>query len=157
MVGFGFDIHRLAEGESMVLGGVLIDSSIGTVAHSDGDVLLHALMDALLGAAAMGDIGEHFPDTDEKYKNADSMKLTKIVVDLLTSNNYKIVNLDVTLNLEKPKISKYKDAMKKNIAEVCNLPLNRVNIKATTNEKLGFIGRAEGITAYCVAEIIEAI
>ncbi len=153
MVGFGFDVHRLAENETLILGGVSIDSTFGTVAHSDGDVLLHALMDALLGAAGLGDIGEHFPDTDIKYKNADSVKLTSYVVALLNSNGYSIVNIDATLNLEKPKISPYKNAMKLKIAEICQLPLNRVNIKATTNEKLGYIGNSEGVVAYCVAEI----
>ncbi len=153
MVGFGFDVHRLAVNESLILGGVNIESLFGTVAHSDGDVLLHALMDALLGAAGLGDIGEHFPDTDEKYKNADSMQLTAKVVELLDNSGYSIVNIDATLNLEKPKISPYKNAMKEKIAKICNLPENRVNIKATTNEKLGYIGKSEGIIAYCVAEI----
>lgn len=152
MTGFGYDVHRLGEGESLILGGVKIESSIGTIAHSDGDVLLHAVMDAILGAAGLGDIGEHFPDTDPEYKDADSMELLRHVIKLI-ENDYSIVNIDAMVVLEKPKLKDHKKEMIKNIAEACGLQENRVNIKATTNEKMGFIGRGEGIAVYAVCEL----
>lgn len=157
MVGFGYDIHRLAEGESLILGGVEIPSAFGTVAHSDGDVLLHALCDALLGAAGLGDIGEHFPDTDAQYRGISSIELLRRVMDLLHKENYRLVNVDCTLVLEKPKILPYKPAMRERIAEVCALPLKRVSLKATTSEKLGFVGSGEGIEAYAACQIEENI
>lgn len=155
MVGFGYDIHRLAEGESLILGGVEIPSAFGTVAHSDGDVLLHALCDALLGAAGLGDIGEHFPDTEAQYRGISSIELLRRVMDLLHQEHYRLVNVDCTLVLEKPKILPYKPAMRERIAEVCGLPLRRVSLKATTSEKLGFVGAGEGIEAYAACQIEE--
>jgi 2-C-methyl-D-erythritol 2,4-cyclodiphosphate synthase len=146
MTGFGYDVHRLAQGETLVLGGVSIESSIGTVAHSDGDVVLHALCDALLGAAGLGDIGEHFPDTDPFVLH---------VCSLLQSHNLHIVNADIALTLEAPKILPYKQRMRSTIASLLSLPENRVNIKATTAEKLGFIGRGEGVACYCVCQLTE--
>ncbi len=153
MVGFGYDIHRLAEGESLILGGVEIVSSFGTVAHSDGDVLLHALCDALLGAAGLGDIGEHFPDTDAAYKGISSIELLRRVIALVKKEGYQLINIDCTLVLEKPKILPYKPQMRERIAEACSLPLQRVSLKATTSEKLGFVGQGEGIEAYAVCQI----
>lgn len=150
MVGFGYDVHRLAHNESLILGGIEIDSTLGTIAHSDGDVLWHAVMDALLGAAGLGDIGEHFPDTDMKYKNADSSKMALEVIAMLNNLSLKIVNLDIMIMLETPKLKKYKQAIKSSVAKICEITEGRVNIKAGTNEKMGFIGRSEGIAVYCV-------
>lgn len=136
-------MHRLKLGESLILGGVEVESEIGTVAHSDGDVLLHSIIDAILGAAGMGDIGEHFPDTDEKYKGYSSVEMTKEVMGLLTDRGFEIVNIDAVIVLEKPKLLPYKNQIRVNIAKICNLPKERVNIKATTNEGLSYIGRGE--------------
>jgi 2-C-methyl-D-erythritol 2,4-cyclodiphosphate synthase len=155
MVGFGYDVHRLAEGESLILGGVSIDSSIGTVAHSDGDVLIHAIIDAILGAAGMGDIGDHFPDTDEKYKNIDSTLLLNKTLSILNTYNLYIVNIDAEIVLEKPKLAAYKLIIRNNLAKICGLPERRVNIKATTNEKMGFLGRGEGVAVYAVCQVEE--
>jgi len=157
MIGIGYDIHRLAEGESMIIGGVELVSELGTVAHSDGDVMLHAIMDALLGAASLGDIGEHFPDTDPKFKNANSAVLLDFVCKLLSERNFYIVNIDTTLILEKPKIKKYKERMKHNIAKFCNISDECVNIKATTNELIGSIGRSEGVAAIAVCQLEKKI
>lgn len=153
MVGFGYDLHSLAEGETLILGGVQIEWEKGTVAHSDGDVLLHSIMDALLGAAGLGDIGEHFPDTDEKYKNADSITLAKTVFNMIEDNNFQIINIDATIVAEKPKMLTYKEKMKKNISGIFQLDEKRINIKATTNENLGYLGNSEGIAVYSVCEI----
>ncbi len=150
MVGFGYDVHRLAEGESLVLGGVAISSPIGTVAHSDGDVLLHAVCDALLGAAGLGDIGEQFPDTQEEYRGISSMELLARVVSMIAQAGMSVVNIDCTLVMEAPKISPYKLLMRQNIATVCALPVERVAVKATTSEKLGFVGAKQGAQAYAV-------
>ena len=150
MVGFGYDVHRLAEGESLVLGGVAIPSPIGTVAHSDGDVLLHAVCDALLGAAGLGDIGEHFPDTEEEYRDISSRELLARVVAMIAGAGLAPVNIDCTLVMETPKISPYKASMRQNIADVCALPVERVSVKATTSEKLGFVGAQQGVQAYAV-------
>ncbi|MBX7156657.1 MAG: 2-C-methyl-D-erythritol 2,4-cyclodiphosphate synthase [Bacteriodetes bacterium] len=155
MVGLGYDVHRLAEGESLILGGVRIESPIGTVAHSDGDVLLHALCDAILGAAGLGDIGEHFPDTDTKWKNADSTRFVTAVVEMITEQQLQLVNVDVTLVLESPKILPYKQQMRSTIALLCGLPEQRVNLKATTSEKLGFVGNKEGVQAYAICQLQE--
>jgi 2-C-methyl-D-erythritol 2,4-cyclodiphosphate synthase len=155
MVGFGYDVHRLADGESFVLGGVSIDSSIGTVAHSDGDVLIHAIIDALLGAAGLGDIGDHFPDTDNKYKNIDSTILLRKTLELLETYNLYIVNIDAEIVLEKPKLSAYKLIIKDNLSKLCCLSERKVNIKATTNEKMGYLGRGEGVAVYAVCQIEE--
>lgn len=153
MVGIGFDVHQLGKGESLILGGVRIPSEIGTIAHSDGDVLLHAVMDALLGAVGMGDIGEHFPDTDNKYKDYSSLEMLKQVLLKLDEGNYQIINIDIAVVLEVPKIMKYKNEMSENISNACGIPKNRVNIKATTNEKMGYVGRGEGIAVYAVSEV----
>jgi 2-C-methyl-D-erythritol 2,4-cyclodiphosphate synthase len=153
MIGIGYDVHRLAEGESLVLGGVKIDSPLGSVAHSDGDVVLHALCDALLGAAGLGDIGEHFPDTDPHWKNAPSKMFVEHAIHLLKEQGYVPVNIDVTLILEAPKIKPYKEAMRHAIAEMTGLPFQRVSVKATTNEAIGFAGRKEGVAALCACMI----
>ncbi len=152
MIGFGYDIHKLAKGESLILGGVPVESDVGTAAHSDGDVILHALCDALLGAAGLGDIGEHFPDNDPQYKNADSTRFVKEIMGMI-ENSFAIVNIDITVVLEKPKLSAYKKAIREMIAELCGISAERVNIKAATNEKMGFIGRGEGIAAFCISEL----
>ncbi|MDD6311628.1 MAG: 2-C-methyl-D-erythritol 2,4-cyclodiphosphate synthase [Firmicutes bacterium] len=150
-VGTGFDVHKLVTERKLILGGVEIPYAKGLLGHSDADVLLHALMDALLGAAALGDIGRHFPDTDEKYKGISSMKLLKEVKGLLDADNYKISNVDVTVIAQKPKISPYIEEMRANVADVLDIEMNRVNIKGTTTEKLGFTGRGEGIACEAVA------
>src|SRR5205085_7702512 len=134
MIGFGYDIHRLVSGESLILGGIHFpEAPLGTVAHSDGDVLLHAIMDALLGALALGDIGKHFPDTDPKYKNADSIELLKEVAKMLKRHEALIMNIDSTIVLERPKLRDHIDEMRKNIAEVLALKISQVSVKATTN------------------------
>lgn len=156
MVGFGFDVHRLAEGESLVLGGVDIPSPLGTVAHSDGDVMFHALVDALLGALALGDIGEHFPDTDPKWKGAPSSAFVEHAVALVKEQHCRIVNIDCTLVLESPKILPFKQTMRENIARLCELPLERVAVKATTSERIGYVGRREGVHAYVICEVQSA-
>ncbi len=153
MIGFGYDVHRLKEGKSLILGGVEIEYKYGTVAHSDGDVLIHAIIDALLGAAGLGDIGELFPDTDEQYKNISSVMLLRDVIAALKNEYFDIVNIDAQIVLEKPKLLHYKPEMRKNLAAVCGLPERRVNLKATTHEKLGPFGRGEGIAVYAVAEL----
>jgi len=153
MIGLGYDVHRLAEGESLVLGGVQIPSVTGTVAHSDGDVILHALVDALLGALALGDIGEHFPDTDPKWRGAASSVFVEHAIGLLSDNGFHVINVDVTLVLESPKILPYKQQMREAIAGMTGLPLNRVSVKATTSEKIGFAGRGEGVQAWCICEV----
>lgn len=153
MVGFGYDVHKLAPGENLVLAGVVIPSPIGTVAHSDGDVVYHALVDAILGALALGDIGEHFPDTDPKWKGAASILFVEHAIKMIANENCVLINVDVTLVLELPKILPYKLQMRQNIADVCKLPLNRVGFKATTSERVGFVGRSEGVQAYCICEI----
>lgn len=152
-VGTGFDVHRMAEGRKFILGGVDIPHDRGLLGHSDADVLTHALMDALLGAAALGDIGRHFPDTDEAYRGISSMKLLEQVGSLLEENFYKIGNVDITVIAQKPKIAPYIEEMKKNISEVLKLEKSRINIKGTTTEKLGFAGREEGVAAEAVASI----
>jgi 2-C-methyl-D-erythritol 2,4-cyclodiphosphate synthase len=149
-VGTGFDVHALVEGRPLILGGVDIPFEKGLDGHSDADVLIHALMDALLGAAAMGDIGRHFPDTDPKYKGISSVKLLKHVVELLESESYRIGNVDITVMAQRPKIKSYIDDMTRIIAETMNVGVDKVNIKGTTTERLGFVGREEGIAAQAV-------
>ena len=151
--GMGYDVHRLVEGRKLILGGVEIPWEKGLLGHSDADVLLHAIADALLGAAALGDIGRHFPDTDEKYKGADSLKLLGKVAELIGEKGYGVGNVDATIVAEKPKLAPYIDEMRKNIANVLNVTVYNVNVKATTEEKLGFTGSEEGIGAYAVALI----
>lgn len=157
LVGFGYDVHRLEAGRTMVLGGVEIpDAESGPVAHSDGDVLLHAVCDALLGAAALGDIGKHFPDTDPAYKGISSLELLRQVARLLAEQGMRPHNLDCMLILERPKIAPYRELMRERIADALGLPAGRVSVKATTNEGLGPIGAGEGMAAYAVATIHEA-
>jgi 2-C-methyl-D-erythritol 2,4-cyclodiphosphate synthase len=153
MVGFGYDVHRLAQGESLILGGIAIPSDMGTVAHSDGDVLLHAVVDAILGAVAMGDIGEHFPDTDPQWRGAASSQFVEHAVRMITEAGYRLVNLDATLVLERPKILPFKQQMRDHIAAITGLPVGRVSLKATTSETIGFVGRLEGVQAYCICEV----
>lgn len=152
-VGFGYDVHQLAEGESLILGGVPLEHSKGTVGHSDADALLHAISDALLGAAGLRDIGFHFPDTDPQYKGADSRELLRQVVSLLHEKGWYIGNIDATLVLEKPKINPHVPAMKEAIAEILQVTEDAVGLKATTSERMGFVGREEGVAAYAVALI----
>lgn len=152
-VGTGFDVHRFETGRNLILGGVKIPYENGLAGHSDADVLLHALMDALLGAAALGDIGVHFPDTDDRYKGISSLILLSKVRELLNENFYSIGNVDITVIAQKPKISSYTEEMKSNISSVLKIEKNRINIKGTTTEKLGFTGRGEGIAAEAVCSI----
>jgi len=147
-VGFGYDSHRFMSGDHIMVGGEKIPFKQGLDAHSDGDVLLHALCDALLGAAAMGDIGNHFPDNDPKFKNIQSSALVEKVMLKLGDKNYVVGNVDSTIILEQPKLASYIPVMQKNVSELLDISLNDVNIKATTNEGMGFIGRGEGIAAY---------
>ncbi len=155
MVGFGYDLHRLVEGESLILGGVNIESSIGTLAHSDGDVLLHAIIDAILGSIGEGDIGEHFPDTDIKNKNIDSKIMLSYTLNLLKAKGYELINVDNTIVLEKPKLSPIKEEIRSSVAQLLGLPNNRVNIKATTNEKQDSIGKSESIVVYSICQVKE--
>lgn len=152
-VGQGYDVHKLTDGESFILGGIKINHTKGTIAHSDGDVLIHAIIDSLLGAANLGDIGKLFPDTDNKYKNIDSKVLLAKTLNLLQNNNYEISNIDTTIVLQKPKLSDYVDLMKRSISDVLNIDIDNISIKATTTEKLGFEGREEGISAHSICLI----
>ncbi len=152
-IGHGYDVHRLVEGRKLIVGGVEIPHEKGLLGHSDADVLLHAISDALLGAAALGDIGCLFPDTDERFKGADSLMLLKEVVEVLKKNGYSVVNIDSTLLAQRPKMRPYIDEMRQNIAEACGISADFVSVKATTEEKLGFTGREEGISAHAVCLI----
>ncbi len=152
-VGLGYDAHRLVEGRELWLGGVRIDHEKGALGHSDADVLIHALCDALLGAAALGDIGQHFPDTDAQWKGADSKLLLKRVVQLLVAKGWRVGNVDATLVLERPKIKPHISAMSDVLAPLLGVPGDAVGIKATTNEGMGFVGREEGVCAWAVALI----
>lgn len=152
-VGMGYDVHRLVEGKDLILGGVKIEHSLGLLGHSDADVLIHAIMDALLGAAALGDIGKHFPDTDEKYKGISSMKLLEHVKGLIEEEGYVIENIDATIIAQKPKLRPYMEEMEENIAKVLKIEKNQINLKATTEEKLGFTGREEGIAAQAICSL----
>lgn len=152
-VGFGFDVHQLVEGRPFYLGGELIPHSKGALGHSDADVLLHAICDALLGAANLGDIGVHFPDTSSDFKNIDSKILLQKTVELISQKGWQIENVDSTVCLEKPKVMAHAAKMKEHISKACGVDVDAVSIKATTNEKMGFIGREEGITAYAVVLI----
>ncbi len=152
-VGVGYDIHQLKENNPLILGGVLIPHYKGTVAHSDGDVVLHAICDALLGAAGLGDIGHFFPDNDEKFKNISSIILLKDVFKMIQKKGFLVVNIDVSIVLEAPKLKAYLSDMKTEISKCVNLSENDVNIKATTSEKLGFIGKEEGVACYATTLI----
>ena len=153
-IGHGYDVHRLTEGRKLMLGGVEIPYEKGLLGHSDADVLLHALMDALLGAAALGDIGKLFPDTDEQYRGADSRALLREVTRRLAAEGYTIGNVDVTLIAQRPKVAPYIPQMRQNIAEDIGVELSQVNVKATTEEHLGFTGSGEGMAAHAVALIL---
>lgn len=149
-IGHGYDVHKLVSGRKLILGGVEIPHTVGLLGHSDADVLVHAVMDALLGAAALGDIGGLFPDNDPKYEGADSMKLLAEVCAILCKKGYTVSNIDATVIAQQPKLKPYIGQMSGNIASVCGINLDQVNVKATTEEKLGFTGRLEGISAHAV-------
>jgi 2-C-methyl-D-erythritol 2,4-cyclodiphosphate synthase len=152
-IGHGYDVHAFKDGDHVVLGGVRIAHTRAFAAHSDGDVLIHALCDALLGAAALGDIGRHFPDTDPAYKGADSRVLLRRVAELLRDQGYRVGNVDTTIVAQAPKMAPHIEAMRANLADDLGIPLDRISVKATTTERLGFTGREEGISAHAVALI----
>ncbi len=152
-IGHGYDVHKLTERRKLILGGVEIPFELGLLGHSDADVLVHAIMDALLGAAALGDIGKLFPDDDEAYKGADSILLLERVCGVLKENGYRIINIDSTVIAQKPKLKNHIDLMRENIARACGISIPEVSVKATTEEKLGFTGRLEGISAHAVCLI----
>jgi 2-C-methyl-D-erythritol 2,4-cyclodiphosphate synthase len=154
LVGIGFDSHRFAAGRRLVIGGVEIPYERGLDGHSDSDVLAHAVIDALLGAAGIGDIGEHFPDTDERWRNADSMQLLASVVERLHANQFEVVNVDCTIVMEAPKLLPYKAAVRESLAAVLGIELARMNVKASTGERMGFIGRGEGVATLAVAGLL---
>ncbi len=154
--GFGYDVHRLVENRKLILGGVEVPFGKGTLGHSDGDVLLHAVANALLGAAALGDIGKHFPDTDNRFKDISSLKILERVSELLHERHFTPVNIDCTIVLEQPKIAPYADKMRSTIALALALPIEKVSVKATTHEGLGFIGAGDGVAAYALASVEEA-
>lgn len=154
-IGCGYDVHKLVEDRKLIICGVDVPYEKGLLGHSDADVALHALMDALLGAAAMGDIGKHFPDTDERFKGADSMQLTLHVKKLLQEEGWQVNNVDVTIIAQRPKLAGYIAAMRTNVAKALDVAESVVNVKATTTEKLGFTGRGEGIAAEAVASIVK--
>lgn len=155
-IGHGFDVHALAEGLRLVLCGVEIEHTKGCVAHSDGDVAIHAICDALLGALALGDIGKLFPDTDAKYKGIDSRQLLKEVVNIVADKGYTISNIDCTIAMQRPKLRPHIDLMRERLAEVVGIPADRISVKATTTERLGFEGREEGVSATAVTLLIKA-
>lgn len=152
-IGHGYDVHKLSKGRKLILGGVDVPYNLGLLGHSDADVLVHAIIDALLGASGLGDIGKHFPDTDPKYKNISSLKLLGHVCLLLKEKNYEIENIDATIIAQSPKLSSYIDKMKSNISSACKISLEQINIKATTEEGLGFTGENRGISAHAVCLI----
>lgn len=152
--GIGYDCHRLAPGRALILGGVAIPHELGLDGHSDADVLTHAVIDALLGASGLGDIGHHFPDTDERYLNADSMKLLEATVALLHRHGFSIVNVDVTVIMERPKLGPHRAAIRGGVARALGIAPERVNIKATTGEGMGFVGRGEGVASLATASLI---
>ena len=152
-VGMGYDVHRLVEGRELIIGGVKIQHELGLLGHSDADVLLHAIMDALLGAAALGDIGTHFPDTDERYKGASSIKLLEQVGKMLEDKLYVVENIDATIIAQKPKMLPHIPTMRENIAKALNIETDRVNVKATTEEGLGFTGEMKGISSQAICAL----
>lgn len=155
-IGHGYDVHRFGEGDFITLGGVRIPHKFGLIAHSDGDVLLHALSDALLGACALGDIGKHFPDTDPQFKGADSRALLRHVLGLVAAKGWKVGNVDTTIIAQAPKMAPHIQSMRETIAADLKVELDQVNVKATTTEKLGFTGREEGIAVHAVALLVRA-
>ena len=154
-IGHGYDVHKLVEGRDLILGGVKIDHTLGLLGHSDADVLLHAVSDALLGAAGLGDIGKHFPDTDPQYKGADSLKLLEIVALRVKEAGYRISNIDVTMIAQKPKLRPHIEQMERNIAGAVGIDVSRVNVKATTEERLGFTGEELGMACHAVCLLEE--
>ena len=154
-IGHGYDVHRLVEGRDLILGGVKIDYEKGLLGHSDADVLLHAVSDALLGAAGLGDIGKHFPDTDPQYKGADSLMLLRVVAQRVKEAGYRVSNIDVTMIAQRPKLLPHKPQMVVNIADAVGIDASRVNVKATTEEKLGFPGTGEGMSCHAVCLLEE--
>ena len=154
-IGHGYDVHKLVEGRDLILGGVKIPHHLGLLGHSDADVLLHAVSDALLGAAGLGDIGRHFPDTDPQYKGADSLKLLQIVAQKVAAAGYRVSNIDVTMIAQKPKLKDHIPQMAANIAGAVGIDVSRVNVKATTEERLGFTGREEGLSCHAVCLLEE--
>ena len=149
-IGNGYDVHKLVEGRKLILGGIEIPHNLGLLGHSDADVLVHAIMDGLLGALALGDIGKHFPDTDDKYKGISSIKLLKEVASFIKNKGYEVVNIDSIVAAEQPKLKPYIDEMRKQVAEALGVEIEAISIKATTEERLGFTGREEGIKSYAV-------
>ena len=156
-IGSGVDVHAFGPGDSVMLGGVRVEHTHGVLAHSDGDVVLHALTDALLGAAGLGDIGQHFKDTDPRWKGADSKRFVRAVMDLLRARKLRVGNADVTVLAERPKLSPVRDEIRRQIAQLLEVGVEQVNVKATTTEKLGFLGRAEGIAAQAVVLLIDVV
>ncbi|MDD2446991.1 MAG: 2-C-methyl-D-erythritol 2,4-cyclodiphosphate synthase [Tissierellia bacterium] len=149
-IGYGYDVHQLVENRRLILGGVDIQHKTGLLGHSDADVLVHAIMDSILGALALGDIGKHFPDTDMKYKDIDSMILLQAVYNIMLENGYEVGNIDATVAAQNPKLAPYINEMRKNISDTLSTTIDNISVKATTTEKLGFEGREEGISATCV-------
>jgi 2-C-methyl-D-erythritol 2,4-cyclodiphosphate synthase len=149
-IGMGYDVHRLVPNRNLILGGVAINYEFGLLGHSDADVLLHSIMDSLLGAAALGDIGKHFPDSDDRYKGISSIKLLNHVGNLIYKNNFKICNIDSTIIAQQPKMAPYIDLMRKNIAKTLDISIDKINIKATTEEGLGFTGEGKGISSQSI-------
>ncbi|HBE9731060.1 TPA: 2-C-methyl-D-erythritol 2,4-cyclodiphosphate synthase [Clostridioides difficile] len=153
-IGLGYDVHKLTEDRKLIIGGIEIPHDKGLLGHSDADVLIHAIMDSILGALALGDIGKHFPDTDEEYKGADSMKLLEHVYNLITSKGYKIGNIDSTIIAQSPKMAPYIESMRSNISKVLNTDIDNINIKATTEEGLGFTGAKQGIASQSICLLL---
>ncbi|HBF4559672.1 2-C-methyl-D-erythritol 2,4-cyclodiphosphate synthase [Clostridioides difficile] len=153
-IGLGYDVHKLTENRKLIIGGVEIPHDKGLLGHSDADVLIHAIMDSILGALALGDIGKYFPDTDEEYKGADSMKLLEHVYNLITSKGYKIGNIDSTIIAQSPKMAPYIESMRSNISKVLNTDIDNINIKATTEEGLGFTGAKQGIASQSICLLL---
>lgn len=154
-IGHGYDVHKLTRGRKLILGGIEVPHTLGLLGHSDADVLTHAIMDALLGAAALGDIGQHFPDNDDRYLGADSTVLLEHVMELIREKGYRVGNLDATIIAQKPKLMPYLPLMRKKLADVMKIQEDQLNLKATTEEHLGFTGRQEGISAHCVCLLEE--
>lgn len=154
-IGHGYDVHKLVEGRELILGGVNIPNSKGLLGHSDADVLIHAIIDSLLGAVAFGDIGKLFPDTDDEFKDADSQQLLKVVVKRLKDCNYVVNNIDSTIIAQSPKLSSYIEQMRFNIAQCCSVDVDKINVKATTEEHLGFTGSGDGISSHAVCTVVE--
>jgi 2-C-methyl-D-erythritol 2,4-cyclodiphosphate synthase len=152
-IGHGYDVHKLEDGKKFVIGGIEIDHYKGAVGHSDADVVIHVICDALLGALSLGDIGKHFPDTDNKYKGIDSKILLKKVMNLVSEKKYQISNVDVTILLQKPKLRNYIDSMRDSLSKIMEISISQISVKATTTEGLGFVGREEGVAAHCVCLI----